>query len=69
MEPTYIVNALPYFGKDELRPPSQRLSDRIVLQLMGPYLGKGTNVTTYNFFTSWELAKELKKRELALLTW
>ena len=30
VESNYILNAIPYLGKDKLRLPSQRLSDRVV---------------------------------------
>ena len=36
----YILNAIPYLGKEESRAPSQRLSDWVVMNLMQPYLGK-----------------------------
>ena len=61
-ESKYILNAIPYLGKDESRPSTQRLSDNVVMTLMEPFVGKGRNVTTDNFFTSFLLAKELKKK-------
>ena len=57
----YILNAVPYLGKDESRPSTQKLSDNTVMTLMEPFMGKDRNVTTDNFFTSFLLAKELKK--------
>ena len=63
MESKYILNAIPYLGKDKSRPPTQRLSDNVVMNLMQPFMGKGRNVTTENFFTSFLLAKELKKKK------
>ena len=67
VESKYILNAIPYLGKDESRPFTQRLSDNVVMTLMEPFVGKGRNVTTDNFFTSFLLAKELKNRKSALL--
>ena len=67
VESKYILNAIPYLGKDEPRPFTQRLSDNIVMTLIEPLMGKDRNVTTDNFFTSFLLDKELKKRKLALL--
>ena len=61
VESKYILNANPYLGKDESRPSTQRLSDIVVMTLMEPFVGKRRNVTTDNFFTSFLLAKELKK--------
>jgi len=55
----HLVNGFPDLGKDETRPPGQRLADSVVMKLMTPYLGKGRNVTTDNYFTSLNLAREL----------
>ena len=67
VESKYILNALPYLGKDELRPPTERLSDNVVMTLMEPFMGKGRNVTTDNFFTSFLLAKQLKQKKTSLV--
>ena len=58
----YILNVIPYLGKDEVRPATQRLSESGVIKLVELYLGKGRNVTTDNFFTSTHLATELRKK-------
>ena len=50
LESKYILNAIPYLGKDETRPATQRLSESVVIKLVEPYLGKGRNVTTDNFY-------------------
>ncbi|XP_041093443.1 uncharacterized protein LOC121305857 [Polyodon spathula] len=63
VESKYVVNGYPYLGKDETCPAGQRLGDSVVLRLMEPYLGKGRNVTTIDFFTSLQLAKKLKKNQ------
>ncbi|XP_058873952.1 piggyBac transposable element-derived protein 4-like [Acipenser ruthenus] len=63
----YVVNGYPYLGKDDTCPAGQRLGDNVVLRLMEPYLGKGRNVTTNNFFTSLQLAKKLKKKKTSLV--
>ena len=67
VESKYILNAIPYLGKDELRPSTQRLSDKVVMTLMEPFMGKGRHVTTDNFSTSLFLAKELKKKKTSLV--
>ena len=67
VESKYILNAIPYLGKEESRPSTQRLSDKVVMTLMGPFMGKGRNVTSDNFFTSFLLAKELKKMKTSLV--
>lgn len=63
----YLVNGFPYLGKDETRPAGQRLADDVVLKLMDPYLDKGRNVTTDNFFTSLGLAKALQSRNTSIV--
>ena len=63
----YILNAISYLGKDESRPSTQRLSDKVVMTLMEPFMGKGRNVTTDNFFKLFLPAKELKKKKTSLV--
>ena len=67
LESKYILNAIPYLGKDETRPATQRLSESVVIKLVEPYLGKGRNVTTDNFFTSINLATQLRKKKTSLV--
>ena len=55
----YMVNGYPYLGKDPSRPAKQSLGESVVLKLVEPFLGKGRNVTTDNFFTSLPLAHKL----------
>jgi hypothetical protein len=63
----YVVNAFPYLGRDDTRPPGDSLSESVVMKLMQPYLGKGRNVTVDNFFTSLRLAERLKKSKTSLV--
>ena len=63
LESKYILNAIPYLGKDETRPATQRLFESVVIKLVEPYLGKGRNATTDNFFTSIHLATQLRKKK------
>ena len=63
----YLLNGFPYLGKDARRPSNQPISEYIVLQLMDPYLGKGRNVTTDNFFTSVKLAEKLEKKKTSIV--
>ena len=67
LESKYILNAIPYLGKDETRPATQRLSESVVIKLVEPYLGKGRNVTTDNFFTSIYLATQPQKKKTSLV--
>lgn len=63
----YLVNAMPYLGKNDLRPTNLRLGDYFVLTLMKPYLKKGKNVTCDNFFTFIFLAEGLAKDRTSLV--
>ncbi|XP_029973968.1 piggyBac transposable element-derived protein 4-like isoform X5 [Salarias fasciatus] len=63
----YICNVLPDLGKDPSRPGGETLSEDVVMRLMEPFLDKGRNVTTDNFFTSLSLAQRLLSRNTTLL--
>ena len=63
----YVANGFPYIGKDELRSTNERVSDHIVMKLAEPYLKKGRNITTDNYFTSVKLANLLKSKNTSLL--
>ena len=45
-----------------VHPPKGLVSDKVVMTLIKPFMSKGRNVTTDNFFTLFLLAKELKKK-------
>ena len=51
MESKYLLNAIPYLGKNESRPSTSRLSNDVVLTPIESFMCKGRNVTTDNFFT------------------
>ena len=63
----YVVNGFSYVGRDETRFRDKRVSDQVVMRLLKPYLNKGRNVTTDNYFTSIKLATELRKYKTSLL--
>lgn len=63
----YMCNAMPYLGKDDSRSANDTLASHVVLKLSEPYLNKGRNVTTDNFFTTNELAKKLKTRKTSMV--
>ena len=63
----YVINGFPYIGKDEMCFSTERVSDRVVMQLMLPYLCKGRNVTTDSYFTSVQLANQSKEKQTSLL--
>ena len=54
-------------GKDELRSANESFPESIVMQLMSPYLNKGRNVRTDNFFTSTSLARTLKAKDTSIV--
>ena len=58
----YVTNGVPYVGKDELQSTKERVSDHVVMKLAQPYLKKGRNITTDNYFTSVKLANLLKTK-------
>ena len=63
----YVINGFPYVEKDKMRSSTERVSDRVVTQLMRPYLCKRRNVTTDSYFTFVKLANQLKEKQTSLL--
>ncbi|KAM7367487.1 hypothetical protein PAMP_013779 [Pampus punctatissimus] len=63
----YLLNGHPYLGRDPSRPATVSLGESVVLKLMEPFLGKGRNVTTDNFFTSLPLAHKLLAKNTSLV--
>ena len=63
----YLCNAFPYLEKYKLCSANESLPESVVMRLMSPYLNKGRNATTDNFFTSASLARKLKAQDRALL--
>jgi len=47
-----VVNEFRYGGRDETHLRDERVSDQVVMVLLKPYLNRGRNVTTDNYFTS-----------------
>jgi len=66
-EKRYVLNIIPYLGKDEARPADRSLGEHVVLELAAPFLDKGRNITTDNFFTSLKLSESLQKRKTSLV--
>ncbi|XP_035272145.1 piggyBac transposable element-derived protein 4-like [Anguilla anguilla] len=67
VETKYMLNAFPYLGKDEARPVGERLADNVVMRLVEPFVGKGRNITSDNFFTSIALANNLHAKKTTLV--
>jgi hypothetical protein len=63
----YLCNAFPYLGKDKLRSANESFPESVVMRLMSPYLNKGRNVTTDNFFTSASLARTFKAKDTSIV--
>lgn len=63
----FVLNAMPYLGKDDARPRNCPLGEHVVMSLCQPYLNKGRNVTCDNFFTSLKLGDELRKKKTTLV--
>ena len=55
----YIVNIISYLGAREKQSRDGPLAESVVMKITEPVQTKGYNVTTDNFFTSFELAKQL----------
>ena len=65
---SYILNAEPYLGRHfEENRGQMQLGEFVVMNLMQPYLNKGHNVTTDNFFTSKRLAENLAKEKTTII--
>ncbi|XP_029910704.1 uncharacterized protein LOC115361474 [Myripristis murdjan] len=67
VESKYMLNGAPFLGKDETRDKGQLVGESVVLRLAEPFLGKGRNVTTDNYFTSLKLATTLQGKKTSLL--
>ena len=61
------VNRFQYVGRDKTRSRDERVSNQVIKLLLKPYLNKGRNVTTDNYFASMKLATELQKYKTSLL--
>jgi len=65
-ETKYFVNGFPYLGRDPER-RTTNLGTHVVMKLMSPFFNNGHNVTTDNFFTSLELARQLKSKGTSIV--
>ena len=62
----YVANGFPYVIKDEFQSTNERVSDHVVMKLAEPYLKKGRNITTDNYFISVKPANLLKSKNTSL---
>ena len=58
---------MPYLGKDETRTKEDDVPAHVCLNLLEPYLKKGYNITTDNYFTSHNLADKLKQKQTTIV--
>jgi len=63
----YMCNASPYLGRVEERAPDESIGELVIMNLAQPFLNKGRNITTDNFFTSVRLAATLKNKNTSLV--
>ncbi|XP_036951566.1 activating transcription factor 7-interacting protein 1 isoform X2 [Acanthopagrus latus] len=63
----YMVNGSPYLGKEETQSAGQIVGESVALSLAEPFLGKGRNITTGDFFTSLKLATALQAKNTSLV--
>src|ERR1044072_1530924 len=61
----YCLNMDPNLGKNERR--KENLGTHVVMKLIEPYVGRGYNVTTDNFFTSLDLARKLLNKQTSIV--
>jgi len=63
----YVLNALPYLGKDNTKMVGDRVGENVVKKLVAPFVNKGRNITMDNYFTSANLAKDLMKKNTSIV--
>lgn len=61
----FCYNIKPYLGRDEER--TQALGSHVVMKLTEPIWNKGYNITTDNFFTSADLARQLLAKRTTIV--
>jgi hypothetical protein len=66
-ETKFVLNSIPYLGRDEFRPSNTQLGEHVVMELTKPYYKGGYNVTCDNFFTSAKVAEALRKQRCSLV--
>ena len=63
----YVLNCVPYCGRDVSGQNHVGLVQDVVKELLLPFHKSGVNVTTDNYFTSAELASDLATKDITLL--
>ena len=63
----YMLNGSLYLGKEETWSASWLVGESVVLRRAEPFLGKGRNITTDNFFTPLKPATALQVKKISLV--
>ena len=63
----YLLNGLPYCGKNKNRKTDENVGEYAVSCLTKLFYNTGRNVTTYNFFTPLKLAKTLRSKGISIV--
>ena len=63
----YMLNIIPYLGKNELRPQNTSLANYVMHTLLQPYFKCGYNVTADNYFISSDIALSLLKERVSVV--
>ncbi|XP_025193545.1 piggyBac transposable element-derived protein 4-like [Melanaphis sacchari] len=63
----YFYGGIPYIGKETRNRNDLLIPTQYVLNLVEPIMGTNRNVTTDNWFTSIELAEQLRVKKLTLV--
>ena len=67
VEHKYVMNDLPYCGKDQNRIKGIYLQTNVVLKLLEPVFNAGYYVTCHSYFTSLDLLRHLSEKKCSLL--
>lgn len=67
LDSKYVLNGFSYLGKEEERPNDELQGSFVVKKLVEPYYNRGHNVTTDQFFTSYDLALDLLAKKTTLV--
>ncbi|GFS70647.1 piggyBac transposable element-derived protein 4 [Trichonephila clavipes] len=62
----FLLNGIPYLGKDEERSENLSLSENVVLRSIEPFENKGRNISKHNLFTTVNLCQILQTKSTAL---
>jgi hypothetical protein len=67
LQSKYVLTAEPYLGKSKLRPEDELVGENVVKTLAEPFLNKGHCICTDNFFSSFNIAKQLVQNKTTFI--